>query len=144
MYASTKHAVKSQVGDRPTDTHLLRRARVHHVNGEVGVSAVRCKPDKNPMAARCTFDVIRSDYDIGGVEAGAYRVGPVPVIEGIGRFVVAAAGGCPVGIPVVVTGVDARIATSEDDKEGLLLQGGFLEGYDVHDCVVEEALGGCL
>ncbi|CAL5226112.1 g8929 [Coccomyxa viridis] len=37
------------------------------------------------MAARCSFDVIRSDYDIEGVKAGAHCVGPVPVIEGIGR-----------------------------------------------------------
>ena len=36
----------------------------------------------------------------------------------------------------------ARTAKSEDGEEGLLLQGGFLEGYDLHGCIVEEALVG--
>ena len=35
------------------------------------------------MAARCSFDVIRSDYDVEGVEARPHPVGSVPVIPGI-------------------------------------------------------------
>lgn len=96
------------------------------------------------QAARCDFDVIRSDYDVGGVETGPHHVGSVPVIPGIKRFAVAAAKGCPVGIPVAVTGVGkARTATSDDGEEGLLLRRGLCDGSDVH-VVTERSVGECM
>lgn len=96
---------------------------------EMGVVAVRCQPDKTPVAARCSSDVNRSDYDGGGVEVGPHHVAPVSVIEGIGGLAVAVAGGCSVGIPVAVTDVGkARTAPREEGEESLLFQGGFLEG----------------
>ena len=45
----------------------------------------------------------------------------------------AAGGGCPVGIPVAVTGVGkARTASREEGEEGLLLRRGLRDGSDVH------------
>ena len=94
------------MGDRRTSAHLLRRARVDYVIGEVGLVAVRCQPDSNPMAARCSCDLIRSDYDVGGVEAGPHHVAPVSVVKGIGGLTEAVArGGIPIWIPVANTGV---------------------------------------
>jgi hypothetical protein len=79
------------------------------------------------MAARCNFNVIRSDYNVGGVEAGPHNVGPVPVIEGIGRSAVTAAGRFSPGISIADTGVGkARAATSEEGEEavtGWLIEG---------------------
>ncbi len=114
---------------------------MNYVIGEVVLRAVRCQPDSNPMAARCSFDVIRSDYDVEGVEAGAHCVGPVPVIEGIGRRAVTATGWFPIGVSVADTGVgEARTAKSKDDEEDLLLRRGLRDGDDV-PVVTERSVG---
>ena len=114
---------------------------MNYVIGEVVLTAVRCQPDSNPMAARCSFDVMRSGYDVEGVEAGAHHVGRVPLIEWIGRFAVTAAGRFPVGSSVADTGVGAAMTAMSKGGEGdLLLQGGFLERYDVQ-VVTERSVG---
>ena len=65
------------MGDRPADATPFASREGASGNGRSGY-------DGSPISARCNFDVIRSGYNVGGLEAGPHHVGPVPVIEGIG------------------------------------------------------------